>query len=76
MTPAPHRQSDRGKRDGCPLTSIMGGDGDCPVCGRPGALTGLWRQATEQEVARLTAEAQGQRTPSVPLLMPGVWQQP
>jgi len=54
----------------------MGGDGDCPVCGRPGALTGLWRQATEQEVARLTAEAQGQRTPSVPLLMPGVWQQP
>lgn len=29
------------------------GDGDCPVCGRPGA-----RQATEQEVARLGEEAQ------------------
>jgi hypothetical protein len=34
------------------------GDGDCPVCGRPGALTGQWRQATEQEVARLGQEAQ------------------
>jgi ABC-type hemin transport system ATPase subunit len=34
------------------------GDGDCPVCGRPGALTGEWRQATEQEVARLGQEAQ------------------
>ena len=34
------------------------GDGDCPVCGRPGALTGQWRQATEQEVARLSEEAQ------------------
>jgi recombinational DNA repair ATPase RecF len=33
-------------------------DGDCPVCGRPGALTGEWRQATEQEVARLSQEAQ------------------
>jgi hypothetical protein len=34
------------------------GDGDCPVCGRPGALTGQWRQATEEEVARLGREAQ------------------
>ena len=34
------------------------GDGDCPVCGRSGALTGQWRQATEQEVARLGDEAQ------------------
>jgi hypothetical protein len=33
------------------------GDGDCPVCGRPGALTAEWRQATEQEVARLGQEA-------------------
>jgi ABC-type hemin transport system ATPase subunit len=33
------------------------GDGDCPVCGRSGALTGQWRQATEQEVARLGDEA-------------------
>ena len=33
------------------------GDGDCPVCGRPGALTGQWRQATEEEVARLGQEA-------------------
>jgi hypothetical protein len=28
------------------------------VCGRPGALSGDWRQATEQEVARLGQEAQ------------------
>ena len=34
------------------------GDGDCPVCGRPGALTAEWRQATEQEVARLGHDAQ------------------
>jgi hypothetical protein len=34
------------------------GDGDCPVCGRPGALTAEWRQASEQEVARLGQEAQ------------------
>ena len=34
------------------------GDGDCPVCGRAGALTAEWRQATEQEVARLGQEAQ------------------
>ncbi|MGH3256048.1 MAG: AAA family ATPase [Streptosporangiaceae bacterium] len=33
------------------------GDGDCPVCGRSGALTGQWRRATEAEVARLTTEA-------------------
>jgi len=38
------------------------GDGDCPVCGRPGALTGDWRQATEQEVARLGQEAQAADT--------------
>ena len=34
------------------------GDGDCPVCGQRAALTGQWRQATEQEVARLSREAQ------------------
>ena len=34
------------------------GDGDCPVCGRPGARTAEWRQATEQEAARLGQEAQ------------------
>jgi ABC-type hemin transport system ATPase subunit len=34
------------------------GDGDCPVCGRTGALTAEWRRATEQEVARLGQEAQ------------------
>ncbi|MGC1284101.1 MAG: hypothetical protein WA895_14300 [Streptosporangiaceae bacterium] len=28
------------------------------MCGRPGALSGEWRQATEQEVARLGQEAQ------------------
>ena len=33
------------------------GDGDCPVCGQPGALTAQWRQATEDEVARLGQEA-------------------
>jgi recombinational DNA repair ATPase RecF len=33
------------------------GDGDCPVCGRPGALTAQWQQATEGEVARLHQEA-------------------
>jgi energy-coupling factor transporter ATP-binding protein EcfA2 len=32
-------------------------DGDCPVCKRPGALTTEWRQATEDEVARLNREA-------------------
>ena len=32
-------------------------DGDCPVYGRAGALTGQWRQATDQEVARLGDEA-------------------
>jgi recombinational DNA repair ATPase RecF len=34
------------------------GDGDCPVCGRSGALTVQWRQATEEEAARLRREAQ------------------
>jgi hypothetical protein len=34
------------------------GDSECPVCGRAGALTGQWRQATEQQVARLRREAQ------------------
>jgi len=34
------------------------GDGDCPLCGQPGALSLQWRQATEQEVARLGREAQ------------------
>jgi energy-coupling factor transporter ATP-binding protein EcfA2 len=38
------------------------GDGDCPVCGRTGALTAEWRQATEQEVARLSQEAQAADT--------------
>jgi hypothetical protein len=33
------------------------GDGDCPVCGRPGALTAQWRQVTENEVAGLHREA-------------------
>jgi recombinational DNA repair ATPase RecF len=33
------------------------GDGDCPVCGRSGALTMEWRQATEHEVDRLNREA-------------------
>ena len=34
------------------------GDGDCPVCGRPGALTMPWRQATQEAVDRLHQEAQ------------------
>ena len=34
------------------------GDGDCPVCGRPGALTTPWRQATQEAVDRLHQEAQ------------------
>jgi energy-coupling factor transporter ATP-binding protein EcfA2 len=33
------------------------GDGDCPVCGNPGALTAAWRTATEQHRDRLRAEA-------------------
>jgi hypothetical protein len=33
------------------------GDGDCPVCGRPGALTMQWRQATQEAVDRLDYEA-------------------
>ena len=56
------------------------GDGDCPVCGRPDALTAPWRQATELQVARLTGEAQaaesadraaaGARQQAVALLLP------
>ena len=34
------------------------GDGDCPVCGRHGALTKQWRQASQEAVARLHQEAQ------------------
>ena len=34
------------------------GDGDCPVCGRPGALTTPWRRATQEAVDRLHQEAQ------------------
>jgi len=34
------------------------GDGDCPVCGRHGALTIQWRQATQEAVAGLHQEAQ------------------
>ena len=33
------------------------GDGDCPVCGRHGALTMQWRQATQEAVERLHQEA-------------------
>jgi hypothetical protein len=33
------------------------GDGGCPVCGQPAALTGQRRQATEREVDRLSREA-------------------
>lgn len=33
------------------------GDGGCPVCGSPGALTGRWRARAETEVSRLRAEA-------------------
>jgi hypothetical protein len=50
------------------------------VCGRRGALTGQWRQATEQEVARLSQEAQaaesaeraaaGARQQALALLLP------
>ncbi len=32
-------------------------DGDCPVCGRPGALTTQWRQATQEAVEKLHQEA-------------------
>jgi hypothetical protein len=32
-------------------------DGDCPVCGRPGALTEQWRTETQEHVARLHSEA-------------------
>ena len=33
------------------------GDGDCPVCGQPGALTQRWREATEEHLGRLRKEA-------------------
>jgi recombinational DNA repair ATPase RecF len=35
----------------------MHGDGDCPVCGNPGALTAAWRAAAEQNRDRLRGEA-------------------
>jgi ABC-type hemin transport system ATPase subunit len=38
------------------------GDGNCPVCGQPAALTRQWRQATQREVARLSEEAQAAET--------------
>ena len=33
------------------------GPGDCPVCGRPGALTNEWQKQTKQQIERLRAEA-------------------
>ena len=33
------------------------GDADCPVCGRPGALTTHWRQATQEAIGKLHQEA-------------------
>lgn len=33
------------------------GDGDCPVCGRPGALSAEWRVATQAHANRLRAQA-------------------
>ncbi|MGH3244732.1 MAG: AAA family ATPase [Trebonia sp.] len=33
------------------------GDGDCPICGNPGALSATWRTAAEQHRDRLRAEA-------------------
>jgi recombinational DNA repair ATPase RecF len=33
------------------------GDGDCPVCGRSGALTSRWREDTEREIAQLKEQA-------------------
>jgi energy-coupling factor transporter ATP-binding protein EcfA2 len=33
------------------------GDGDCPVCHRAGALTGEWRQATQEHLDRLRKDA-------------------
>ena len=32
-------------------------EGDCPVCGRPDALTPRWRDATEEHLSRLRKEA-------------------
>jgi recombinational DNA repair ATPase RecF len=34
------------------------GDGDCPVCGRTGALTPQWARATQEHLNRLLDEAQ------------------
>lgn len=34
------------------------GDGDCPVCGRPNALTGAWQEETRHHLARLRQDAQ------------------
>jgi recombinational DNA repair ATPase RecF len=34
------------------------GDGDCPVCGRAGALTPRWREEAQQHLDRLREEAQ------------------
>jgi recombinational DNA repair ATPase RecF len=34
------------------------GDGDCPVCGRPGALTAQWHDDTGQHLKRLREDAQ------------------
>jgi recombinational DNA repair ATPase RecF len=36
---------------------VVHGDGDCPVCGRPGALTEQWAQGTREHLTRLRAEA-------------------
>jgi recombinational DNA repair ATPase RecF len=38
------------------------GDGDCPVCGRSGALTPQWRVTTQEHVARLRREASAAET--------------
>ncbi|MGD0068615.1 MAG: hypothetical protein ABSB76_34945, partial [Streptosporangiaceae bacterium] len=34
------------------------GDGDCPVCGSPGALTTHWRQASQEAIQSLHQQAQ------------------
>jgi recombinational DNA repair ATPase RecF len=38
------------------------GDGDCPVCGRIGALDAAWRERTEEAVIQLKAEAASANT--------------
>lgn len=40
----------------------MQGPGDCPVCGRPGALTDEWQKQTENQIERLRAEAAEMRS--------------